>query len=194
MRNLILLAALCCSAGIVSAQTLGSLTGEVKDPSGAVAPNVQLRSRMSAPSGTRTNVTNAAGIYNFPDLEPADYQITLTASGFETMSSTFTLQVQQHSRLDFTLVVGQATQTIEVSAAAAALDTEDATVGTVIEEKRIVDLPLSSRDFFQLVALSPNVQYGFTAPAQASGREGGTRATHHDFHGRDALGMAELYA
>ena len=64
-----------------------------------------------------------------------------------------------------------------MSAATAALDTEDATVGTVIEERRIVDLPLSSRDFFQLVALSPNVNYGFTAPAQASGREGGTRAS-----------------
>ena len=177
MRYLVLIAALCCSAGIVSAQTLGSLTGEVKDPSGALAPNVTVTIKNVATAALRTNVTNSAGIYSFPDLEPADYQITLTAAGFETISSTFTLQVEQHSRLDFALVVGQATQTIEVSAATAALDTEDATVGTVIEERRIVDLPLSSRDFFQLVALSPNVQYGFAAPAQASGREGGTRAT-----------------
>ena len=73
-------------------------------------------------------------------------------------------------------MVGQATQTVEVSGAAAELNTEDATVGTVIEEKRIVDLPLSSRNFFTLVELSPNVNTNFSAPAQASGREGGTRA------------------
>jgi hypothetical protein len=177
MRHLVFAAVLCLSAGVLSAQTLGSLTGEIKDPSGAVAPNVAVTLTNVATNGTRNNVTNGAGIYSFPDIEPADYRVTLKASGFETISSTFTLQVEQHARLDFSLVVGQATQTIEVSGVAATLNTEDATVGTVIEEKRIVDLPLSSRDFFQLVALSPNVNYGFTAPAQASGREGGTRAS-----------------
>jgi hypothetical protein len=177
MRYLLVLAALCCSVGIVSAQTLGSLTGEVKDPSGAIAPNVTVTLKNVATNAIRTNATNSSGVYNFPDIEPADYLVSVAATGFETITSNFTLQVQQHARLDFTLTVGQATQTIEVSANAAQLNTEDATVGTVIEEKRIVDLPLSSRDYFQLVALSPNVQYGFTAPAQASGREGGTRAS-----------------
>ncbi len=177
MRSAMLLAALCCSAGIVSGQTLGSLTGEVKDPSGALVPSVTVTVKNVATNATRTNVTNQAGIYNFPDLEPADYSLSLAANGFQTISSSFTLQVEQHTRLDFTLTVGQSTQTVEVSAAASALQTEDATVGTVIEQQRIVDLPLSSRDFFQLVALTPNVNYGFTAPAQASGREGGTRST-----------------
>jgi len=176
MRNLMLLAALCCTAGIVSAQTLGSLTGEVKDPSGAVAPGVTVTLTNVGTNAVRTNVTNQAGIYNFPDIEPADYGVSLKASGFETTKSNFTLQVEQHARLDFTLVVGQSNQTIEVSANAAALQTEDATVGTVIEEKRITDLPLASRNFFQLVQLSPNVNTNFAAPTQASGREGGTRA------------------
>jgi hypothetical protein len=71
--------------------------------------------------------------------------------------------------------VGQSTQTVEVAANAAALTTENATVGTVIEEQRIEDLPLNGRNFWQLVALSPNVTYGFTPAAQASGREGGSR-------------------
>ena len=80
MRKLLLLAALCCTAGIVSAQTLGSLTGEIKDPSGAVAPNVTVTLTNVATNGVRTNVTNGAGIYNFPDMEPADYRITVDAT------------------------------------------------------------------------------------------------------------------
>ena len=71
--------------------------------------------------------------------------------------------------------MGQSTQTIEVSGLAALLTTETATVGTVIEQKRITDLPLNGRNFFSLVALSPNVTYGFTPAQQAAGRLGGTR-------------------
>jgi hypothetical protein len=73
--------------------------------------------------------------------------------------------------------VGQAVQTIQVSATADLLTTENATIGTVIEQKRITDLPLNGRNFFSLVALSPNVTFGFTPAAQASGRMGGTRST-----------------
>ena len=68
MRYLLVLAALCCSVGIVSAQTLGSLTGEVKDPSGAIAPNVTVTLKNVATNAIRTNATNSSGVYNFPDI------------------------------------------------------------------------------------------------------------------------------
>ena len=68
------------------------------------------------------------------------------------------------------------TETIEVSSATPLLTTENATVGTVIEQKRITDLPLNGRNFLSLVALSPNVTYGFAPAAQAAGRQGGTRS------------------
>ena len=67
-------------------------------------------------------------------------------------------------------------QTIEVSGTAALIATENATVGTVIENKRIVDMPLNGRNFLQLVALSPNVSYGFSDSTQATTRQGGSRA------------------
>ena len=76
--------------------------------------------------------------------------------------------------------MGQATQTLEVAANAALLATENTTVGTVIDEKRIMELPLNGRSFFSLVALSPNVTYGFVPAAQAAGRLGGSRGNSHD--------------
>jgi hypothetical protein len=65
--------------------------------------------------------------------------------------------VQQTARVDFTLTVGQSSQTVEVNAAATTLSPDSASVGTVVEEQRINDLPLNGRDFFQLVSLAPNV-------------------------------------
>ena len=180
MRQLLLLVGLCLSAGFVSAQTFGEITGEVKDPSGAVAPNAPVTATNIATNAIRSTVTNLAGIYSFPALIPGNYQVKVEASGFQSVvRSNIELQIQQTARVDFTLVVGATSQTVEVSGAAQLLSTESATVGTVIEQKSIVELPLNGRNFLQLVALSPNVSYGFAAPAQAAGRQGGSRANQN---------------
>src|SRR6202521_1094293 len=160
------------------AQTGGSITREVKDQTGAVAPNAAVTVTNSQTNVARSTTTNSAGIYSFPDLTPGTYQVKVAAAGFETIVKTnIELQVQQTARVDFSLSLGQATQTIEVSGATALLSTENATVGTVIEEKRISELPLNGRNFFSLVALAPNVAFGFLPAQQASGRLGGTRST-----------------
>jgi Carboxypeptidase regulatory-like domain/TonB dependent receptor len=179
MPKLVLVIGLSCLiVATASAQTDGEITGEVKDASGASMPNASVAATNSATNIVRSTVTNASGVYSFPDLTPGTYDVKVAASGFGTVIKTnILLQVQQVARVDFTLAVGQAAQTIEVSATAALLNTEDATVGTVIEQKRITDLPLNGRNFFSLVALSPNVTYGFTPAQQASGRLGGTRST-----------------
>jgi len=178
MRRWVILLGLCVPAGMIQAQTFGEITGEIKDPSGAVTPNVSVTVTNTATNVARSTVTNNSGVYSFPDLVPGTYQVRVTAPGFDTVVKTgIELQVQQTARVDFELRVGQSTQTVEVSGMAALLTTETATVGTVIEEKRITDLPLNGRNFFSLVALSPNVTYGFTPAAQAAGREGGTRST-----------------
>jgi hypothetical protein len=179
MRRLLLLAGLLC-AGFHSAaaQTVGEITGEVKDQSGAAAPNASVTAINTATNVARATTTNSVGVYSIPGLTPGIYQVKAAAAGFQTLvRSNIELQVQQTARVDFVLEVGQSTQTIEVAASAALLSTEDATVGTVIEQRRIVDLPLNGRNFFSLVALSPNVTYGFTPAQQASGRLGGTRST-----------------
>src|SRR5580704_13428504 len=178
MRSFLLAVALCLASGVTFAQTAGSITGEVKDQSGAVAPNAAVTVTNSETNVARSTTTNAAGIYSFPDLTPGIYQVKVAAAGFSTVVKTnIELQVQQMARVDFSLPLGQATQTIEVSASGALLSTENATVGAVIEEKRISELPLNGRNFFSLVALAPNVTFGFLPAQQASGRLGGTRST-----------------
>src|SRR6266404_3123707 len=178
MKTSLLAIVLSLSFGVAFAQTAGSITGEVKDQSGAVAPNAAVTVTNSKTNVARSTATNSAGIYSFPDLTPGTYQVKVAAPGFETVLKTnIELQVQQTARVDFSLSVGQTSNTVEVSASGALLSTENATVGTVVEEKRISELPLNGRNFFSLVALAPNVTFGFLPAQQASGRLDGTRST-----------------
>ncbi|MBM3783803.1 MAG: carboxypeptidase regulatory-like domain-containing protein [Acidobacteria bacterium] len=157
-------------------QTFGDITGEVKDSTGAVVPSARVTATNSATNTSRDTVTNEAGIYRFPSLVPGMYAVRVEASGFRAaVRNGIELQVQQTATIDFALTVGQVNETVEVSATASLLNTQDATVGTVIEQRRIVDLPLNGRNFLQLVSLSPNVTYGFSTPGQANGRQGGSR-------------------
>lgn len=161
----------------LSAQTLGTITGAVKDSSGAAVAGALVTVRHPSTNAVRDTVTNNEGIYTVPALVPGIYEVKAEKSGFKVSTrSNIELQVQQTARVDFDLAVGQVTEIVEVSGVAPLLATEDATVGTIIEQKRITDLPLNGRSFFSLVALSPNVTTGFNQAAQAAGRQGGTRS------------------
>lgn len=159
------------------AQTLATVTGEVKDASGAAVAGANVTVRNTATNGLRNATTNDEGVYTIPALVPGLYDVKAEKSGFKASSRAgVELQVQQTARVDFALQVGQVSEVVEVSSAAPLLATEDATVGTVVEQKRITELPLNGRNFFSLVALSPNVTTGFNQAAQAAGRQGGTRS------------------
>ncbi len=161
-------------------QSLGEIVGEVVDASGAVVPGAAVTVTNLATNATRSVKTNDAGLYSFPSLMPGQYRVRVEMGGFKTVTRTnIELQVQQSARVNFALEVGQVTEAVEVSGSAAMLATEDATVGTVIENRRIVELPLNGRNFLQLVSLSPNVTYGFATPGQAGGRQGGDRASQN---------------
>ncbi|MDP2998404.1 MAG: TonB-dependent receptor [Bryobacterales bacterium] len=170
----LLAAALCLPA---FGQTLGEIVGTATDSTGAVVPSAAITVTNTSTNAVRKTVSNEAGIYSLPGLVPGPYSVRIEKEGFRAMTRTLTVQVQQTARVDFALQVGQVSETVEVSASSQMLTTENATIGTVIEERRIMDLPLNGRNFFSLVALSPNVTYGFTPAAQASGRLGGTRAS-----------------
>ncbi len=177
MRKLALFACLVTFAATPSAaQTAGEIAGIVVDASGAFIPAAAVTAVNRDTNATRSTVTNDSGIYTFPALAPGFYDIKVEKTGFRGfLRRGIELQVQQTARVNVALEIGDVTQAIEVSSDAPLLDTETATTGTVIEQRRIVELPLNGRNFLQLVSLSPNVTYGFATPGQAAGRQGGDR-------------------
>jgi len=163
MRVPVLLVALLGTfPSLVVAQTFGGITGEIRDGSGSVVAGVSVVLLNPATGGERKGTTNDDGLYGFPAVPPGTYEVNISASGFQSMTRRgIELQVQQTARIDFTLQIGQVNAVVEVSAGTPLLTTEDATVGTVIENRRIVDLPLNGRNVLGLVFLSPNVTAGF---------------------------------
>jgi hypothetical protein len=159
------------------AQTLGEITGRIIDSSGAAVPNAGVTLVNSATNFARETVSNGTGDYTFPSLAPGIYDIKISHQGFKTSESQgVEVQVQQTARLDFTLQVGQLSQSVIVDATGAQLQAENVTVGTVIDNKRIVELPLNGRNYLQLVSLTPNVTTLSPSAGQAGSRQGGNRA------------------
>src|SRR5256712_7685394 len=183
MRNRCLWSLLCILVLSVSpalAQTDGSISGVIRDASGAVIPGATVTVTNPATNQVRSAISNEAGVYNFPVLQPGKYNIKVELPGFRTITQNdVELQVQQSARIDFTLQVGEVSQTVQVEGTAALIATENATVGTVIENKRIIEMPLNGRNFLQLTSLSPNVSYGFTTAGQEDQRQGGSRAAQN---------------
>ncbi|MCW5980038.1 MAG: TonB-dependent receptor [Bryobacteraceae bacterium] len=160
----------------VSAQTAGEIAGIVTDSTGAVIQNAAVTVTNQRTNAVRTTSSNDAGIYSFPGLVPGIYEVKVEMQGFRTViRRDIQLEVQQVARVNAALEVGEVTQAIEVTGGSVLLTTDSATTGTVIEQERIVELPLNGRNFLQLVSLSPNVTYGFNMPGQVAGRQGGTR-------------------
>ncbi|MDQ2901716.1 MAG: TonB-dependent receptor, partial [Acidobacteriota bacterium] len=131
------------------------------DASGAVLPGVSIRATNLATNTFREIQTDAAGSYSIPFLPAGDYTVTATRTGFQAQKTDkATLEVQQTARMDFSLKIGDVNESIEVNATAAVLQTENSTVGTVIDAGKIVELPLNGRNFIQLAQLIPGVQAG----------------------------------
>src|SRR5499433_663227 len=164
----------CC----LYAQTFGEVTGRVTDPSGAVIPGASLTLTNTNTNAVRNVVSTEAGAYTFPSIAPGLYRLRTELPGFKaTVSEPFEVQVQQVVRLDVVLQVGQISETVEVAATADLLQAETATVGAVVENKIITELPLNGRQYLNLVAMAPNTNTLSPFAGQANTRQGGERAT-----------------
>jgi carboxypeptidase family protein len=159
------------------AQTQGEITGVISDSGGAVVQGATVAVTNTATGAARTVTSNEAGVYRFPSLMPGVYTLRIEKTGFKSAArSDIQVQVEQTVRLDVSLEIGDVGETVTITGGAPLLAQESTTVGTVIENKRIVDLPLNGRNFLQLVATAPNVNFGFQNAGQAGSRQGGTRA------------------
>src|SRR5437899_5836914 len=124
----------------------------------------------------RRATTNETGNYSLPYLVPGAYDVRVESAGFKVATRKgVELQVGAIARIDFKLEVGEITQQVEVTGGTPLLSTETAALGTVIENRRIVDLPLNGRNYLQLVTLSPNVTTEGGAGG-AGGLQGGARS------------------
>jgi hypothetical protein len=139
----------------------GAILGTVKDSSGAVVPSAKVTLTNDDTGLVVTTTTGGSGEYTFSPIKIGHYSLAAELKGFQRVEHTHvTVQVQQRVVVDFVLPPGQMTQTVEVSAAPPALQTQEASVGQVIGEKSINDLPLNGRNFTFLARLSAGVTQG----------------------------------
>lgn len=147
-------------------------------------PGVTVTATNVATNITKSVKTNETGSYDIPALRPGDYNITAETQGFKKQMITGVgLQVNQSARVDITMQLGEVAEQVTVEARALLVTTETGAMGQVIDNRRIVDLPLNGRNFTQLATLTPGVT---SAGSMGTGRAqsvyvSGTRATKTEF-------------
>ena len=134
------------------------LSGIVRDLSQAVIPGASVTAQNEETQAERISTSSSEGVYLIPFLPPGRYTISVQASGFQTARETgIKLDIGQSARLDFQLEPGSLGQSVTVNAESALVQTDSATVSTVINRQLIENLPLNGRSFQSLIALTPGV-------------------------------------
>jgi hypothetical protein len=160
----------------VSAQAVANaqIHGVISDPTGAVIAGVQIKATQTETGQVRTTISTGDGSYVLPNLPVGPYNLEVTAQAFNNyVQSGIILQVGNNVQINVTLQVGAVTQEMRVSANAAMVETQDTTISEVIDQRRIIDLPLNGRQATDLILLSG----GATVAPNAPGRV----ATTHDY-------------
>lgn len=163
----------------MSQSTTGSILGDVEDLSGAVLPGATVRVTNNATGATRETLTNEVGAFRFSGLPPAEYSVTVEFPGFRSVTRPgVNLAVGGSSKVDFQLEVGQITESITVTETAALVQTTENAIQSVVDNRRVQELPTKSRDFMDLMLLSPGVTID-----QSSARGGSSDSV--SFYGMD---------
>jgi hypothetical protein len=154
----------------------GEISGTVVDSSGSVLPGVRVTLTNSGTNAVRLTQTNETGLYVFPAVPPGTYAVKVELEGFSTAQQTnINVQVGSAYRFPFTMSIGALTDVVSVVADTPVIQTENASIGTVIENRSIVELPLNGRNYLQLASLIPGATTNGPASAQGQQRMGGQR-------------------
>ena len=143
---------------VIAQSSNASLTGRITDSSKAVTPDAKV---IAINTGTRIRyetVTNETGSYYVTNLPPGTYRIEVEKLGFKAvLKSDVILHVQDAQEINFEMVLGSASESVTVRGGAPLLDTESSTMGTVVEQRKAVELPLNGRNVFNLIELAASV-------------------------------------
>jgi hypothetical protein len=180
-----LLFMLAVSLVLGQASFTGSILGSITDPTGSGVPSAAVTITNVATNEVSTTKADAMGNYIVPNLRPGEYVVAVEAPGFKRfVQERIPLQIDQRARVDATLVLGSTTEVIEITAAAPVLQTETGSVGQVVDNRKIVGLPLNGRGAFALIGLVPGV---------ANGTAGGTSGASARINGgRNRLNEIQL--
>ncbi|MDR3773630.1 MAG: carboxypeptidase-like regulatory domain-containing protein, partial [Terracidiphilus sp.] len=160
----------------------------MKDPSGALVPGAKVTLVERANGNTLNASTNSSGFYAFPQIPPAKYLITVSASGFGEQKKTAELLVNQPATIDFALTVQASLVTVDVSGTAQTLNTTDATLGDSVANEQIQAMPMDGRDPISLLSLQPGALFlgesvhlsDKTSPQNLDSRQGAVSGARSD--------------
>src|SRR5438093_8527718 len=148
----------------------GTILGVVKDSSGAVVPGASLTVTNIDTSLTRAGRSTEDGSYRFPALPVGRYRLEVTKEGFSALSRTgITLEVAQEATIDVTLEVGSPAQTVTVAEEVPLVQTTSSTVGGLVNEEQVANLPLNGRNLITLTLMQAGVQQTSVIPATTIG-------------------------
>jgi hypothetical protein len=184
----IVFAILCITFGtnvtVSRAQTAntGALTGTITDASGAVVANAEVSVVSEATGATRKAVTGSDGVYRVPLLPPGSYRIQASRGGFKlAVRSGVPVAVTETTGLDIQLEVGATSEVVTVDSTPELAEKESNALGRVTDERSVKNLPLVTRNFTQIIGLSPGVSVGLTDATQlGTGNGGATNFTNED--------------
>src|SRR5215467_7734936 len=158
LKTWVYLAALLSGPVALSQQITGSIRGAVTDPSGAVVEGATVTATQDETGLTRTASTDRTGAYLFLELPVGHYQLQIVRSGFQTfIQQGITLNVNETATVSISLRVGTGSEKVQVTADADLIQSSNTTLGTVVSEREVLDLPLNGRNFTQLGLLQPGV-------------------------------------
>lgn len=182
-------------AGIAFGQTNGEIRGVVNDPSGAAIPNAKVSAVLTGTQSTRVVTSGADGSFDIPELPVGTYDVNAEAKGFKKfVAQNVVVSIGHVNFLTLTLQVGTAEQTVTVEANTVQVETTSTQIGAVMTDQSIRELPLNTRNAYQLLQLQPGVQsqlgadlfYGSSNPGVVSVNGGRGRANNYMVNGGDA--------
>ena len=158
IKLLVCLSAVWLSPNLLAQQITGSIRGTVTDPSGAVVESASVTARQTETGLSRTTTTDHAGAYLLLELPVGHYQLQVERTGFQTYSQDgISLDVNETATIPVALKVGAESEKVQVDANAEIIQAAVISLGIVVSEREVLDLPLNGRNFTQLGLLQPGV-------------------------------------